>query len=329
MTDTQTAASAPRAEAPSGGKARTWAGWAGMIWSLVYIPPHLWVAFGGSADIMGIPDPGATEKAANWGASVLCLGAALVSLALVKPWGRIAPRWLLLGIAWGAAVVALLHWGVLSVLIALKLSGVIAYEAQDEYFTVEKLASIDRWNLFVFEPWFLGLGVFLIIGAVQSRRLAQQWKSDSTPALPGWMVATGWARALGLLGIAATLVMHVVWATGSRFLLAPQANTGIGRLNDWWVYDGAVALLCLPAAVLLHALGRPGAGPSGAAKAIAGTITMLGFLQVLWGVFTFDWWIYAVYGPLLTGVGLLFELTVQRAALLAERSPATVGVSAE
>jgi hypothetical protein len=312
MTETQrpvlaTGTTDPGAGAP---RAKTWAGWAGMWWSIIYIPPHLWVAFGGSADIMGIPDPTAAEKAANWGATVLCLGAALVSLALVKSWGRVAPRWLLLGITWGAAAVALLHWAALSVLTALKLTGVIPYEAKDAYFTVDKLASIDRWNLFVFEPWFLGLGVFLIIAALQSRKLVKVWDSEPSPVLPRWMTATGWARQLALLGLAVALAVHVVWATGSRLLLAAPANTGIGRLNDWWVYDSFVAVLCAVAAYLVYTK-----AVTRTARVMSGLITMAGFLQVMWGVFTFDWWIFAVYGPFVTGIGLLLELSIQRAAL--------------
>lgn len=304
--DDRDMSAAPAPERPP----RTWAGWAGMWWSLIYIPPHLWVAFGGTAGIMGIPDPGPEEKAANWGASVLCVGAALVSMALVKQWGRIAPRWLLIGIAWGAAAVALLHWAALSVLTALRLTGVMPYEAKDDYFTAEKLASIDRWNLFVFEPWFLGLGVFLIIGALQSRTLAKQWRHDPTPALPTWMTSTGWARLLCLLGLAVALGLHVVWATGNRLLLAPQANTGIGRLNDWWVYDIGVAVLCVLTAYLVwtNAL-------TPLARIMSGTITMMGFLQVMWGVFTFDWYLFAVYGPFVTGIGLLFELSIIRTRL--------------
>lgn len=132
---------------------RRWGGYAGFGWALAYIPIHIYWALGGSAAFLGLTHLTPEFAIANWGASVVILGAALVSLALVRPWGRLLPRWALLGAAWIGAAAGILHWAAFTAVAVTRLSGP------------------DWWNLLVFEPWFLLMGVFLIVAAVQSRRL--------------------------------------------------------------------------------------------------------------------------------------------------------------
>lgn len=96
----------------------------------------------------------------NWAASVVITGAALLCLALVQPWGRRLPRPVLLGVARVGAVFAVLHWVAYTAAPLLNFTGITGGE----------VTSFDRWNLLVFEPWFLGMGVLLAVAAAQNAR---------------------------------------------------------------------------------------------------------------------------------------------------------------
>lgn len=151
---------------------RNWAGVAGCVWAIAYIPIHLyWAATASSWPFGELPEWLTPEewRRANWGASVVIGAASLVCLALARPWGRRLPRPLLGGVAWAGAVFALLHWVVLSTATALKVLGV----------SEGTVTSFDRWNLFVFEPWFLGMGLLLAAAAINHRRIHD---GGSTPA---------------------------------------------------------------------------------------------------------------------------------------------------
>lgn len=207
--------------------APSWAGVVGSAWALAYVPIHLyWAATGDAWPIDGLPE-GLTEprwRQANWGATVVITGAAAVSLALVHPWGRRLPRSLLLGVAGVGAVFALLHWAAFSAATALTMAGV----------TDGEVTSFSRWNLFVFEPWFLGMGLLLAVAASQHARSTRG-------------------------------------AAGSEH-------------------------------------GTPRRGTRASAALVLG-----GSLVVLVGVMTFQFWIFAVVGPALIGLGGLGRLLARRA----------------
>lgn len=152
--------------------ASSWAGYAGCAWALVYVPIHVYWALTGSLGPFGeLPanlDPSQWQQA-NWGASIVIIGAAVFSLALVRPWGRRLPRRILLGMAWLGAAFAVLHWVAFSTGTVLNMTGV----------TDGAVVTFDRWNLFVFEPWFLGMGILLAVAAMQYSRREQE------AAIPG------------------------------------------------------------------------------------------------------------------------------------------------
>ena len=79
----------------------SWAGYAACAWALAFAVVHLYWGLGGAA---GLP-PG-RSVADNTALLVidlvaipLCLAAAALALALVRPWGGRFPRWLLPGAA--------------------------------------------------------------------------------------------------------------------------------------------------------------------------------------------------------------------------------------
>src|SRR5579885_3449009 len=99
-----------------------WAGYAACAWACVFAAVSFYWAAGGIAGVetnapaITAPvlarDP--TWIAILWGTGALKIIAALLALALVRPWGRLIPRRLLLIAAWSASAVMGLYEGAAS-----------------------------------------------------------------------------------------------------------------------------------------------------------------------------------------------------------------------
>ena len=158
----------------------TWPAYAACGVALLYAVVSFYWAFGGTAgvDTLG----GRLEELARNGdptvlwlagvAGALKVVGAVVALALVRPWGRVVPRWVLLVAAWGGAVVLVVYGGLYVLGGALALGGV-----------VEVAGSEDRvalwWHVLVWDLWFLVWGVLLGIAAWEFGR------RDLTAQVPG------------------------------------------------------------------------------------------------------------------------------------------------
>jgi hypothetical protein len=97
----------------------------------------------------------------------LCLVGAAFALALVQPWGRSFPRWLLLIAAWGGCAFLVLHAA--PVLIEGGLIGVGLLR--------KTLSSLDRWDLLVYEPFWLLGGILFGDAAWFYQHTSQSWKA--------------------------------------------------------------------------------------------------------------------------------------------------------
>ena len=99
-----------------------------------------------------------------WVTGFLKVGAALLALALVRPWGRSLPRRALLVAGWGTGAFLTLYGGagiVTSALVELGLT-----EATDP--------TTVRWYLLLWEPiWLLG-GLLFTAAAWQHRRIVRR-----------------------------------------------------------------------------------------------------------------------------------------------------------
>lgn len=93
----------------AGRRATRWAGYGACAWAVLFAAPHVWWLFGVSA---GFPGGGAALDDAlgsSWFVAydllVVLLSAvgAIVALATVRPWERLGPPRVRLGLAWGAA----------------------------------------------------------------------------------------------------------------------------------------------------------------------------------------------------------------------------------
>jgi Protein of unknown function (DUF3995) len=148
-----------------------WAAYAACALALLYAVPSFYWALGGTEGLDTVG--GAIEELARTrdpagvalgiGAGVLKVAGGLLALALVRPWGRAIPRRLLLGAAWAASMVLAAYGGLLVVVGALVLTGVISSSGP-----VDRTAL--RWHVMLWDLWFLVWGLLLGVAAWHSGR---------------------------------------------------------------------------------------------------------------------------------------------------------------
>jgi hypothetical protein len=156
---------------PTRSRTTAWAAYAACALAWLYAVPSFYWALGGTAglDTVGgrieelgrAHDPAAVVLGAV--AGVLKVAGGLLALALVRPWGRAVPRRLLLGAAWAASVVLTGYGGLLVVVGALVLTGVLIPAGP-----VDRTAL--RWHVLVWDLWFLVWGLLLGVAAWQFGR---------------------------------------------------------------------------------------------------------------------------------------------------------------
>jgi hypothetical protein len=102
---------------------------------------------------------GALPVLVAFAATVAKVAGGLLTLALVRPWGRVVPRrWLLTGSA-GASALLVVYGGLNVLFGALVLSGVLHPAGG-----VDRTAL--RWHVGVWDLWFLVWGILLALAAV-------------------------------------------------------------------------------------------------------------------------------------------------------------------
>ena len=140
----------------------TWAGYAACAWALLFAAVHLYWGLGGTA---GLP-PGLSVVdtpalfVIDLLAIPLCLAAAALALALVRPWGGQLPRWPLLSAAWGAAALFVAH----------ALPAVVDAVVLAAGLRTAELAPRERFSLFLYEPYWLLGGILFGVAAWHSMR---------------------------------------------------------------------------------------------------------------------------------------------------------------
>ncbi len=160
-----------------------WAGYAACAWAVVFAAVSFYWAVGGTAGV-NTNAPAITKHvlardpgwiAIIWGTGALKIIAGLLALALVRPWGRAIPRWLLLTAAGGAVAIMGGYEGAASLIQhALMVAGVIG--------TPEGLgATSARWHLLLWDPlWLIG-GILFGIAAWEYRRTSRVAAIHSDP----------------------------------------------------------------------------------------------------------------------------------------------------
>lgn len=133
------------------------AAYGACAWSLAFAAVHLYWALGGT---VGLP-PGMSVGmnpalfVIDVVAIPLCVVGALLALCFVRPWGRALPRRLLLACGWGACAVLVFHSAPTLLRGALMVVGLLDAEP----------SVLERWSLFVYEPWFFAGGLLYGLSA--------------------------------------------------------------------------------------------------------------------------------------------------------------------
>ncbi|WP_294084990.1 DUF3995 domain-containing protein [Sphaerobacter sp.] len=166
---------------------RSWldrAGYAASAWALIFSAQSFYHAAGGTAGAETI-GPAIAEHvlareplwvAAMWITGGLKVAAALLGLALVRPWGRHLPRWLLLVAGWGAVAVMAVYEGAASLAQhALMVAGVIDIPAGLG-------PTAARWHLALWDPWWLLGGILF---GVATWRYQRRSRVHAVPDRPG------------------------------------------------------------------------------------------------------------------------------------------------
>ena len=168
--------------AASGWAAGTVTAYAAASVAFAYALMSLYWALGGHALVSTIG--GYVEQFARRGGALPVLIAlaatlakvvgGLLALALVRPWGRMVPRWWLLSASAGASALLVIYGGLNVLLGALVLVG-----------TIHPTGSVDRtalrWHVGVWDLWFLVWGILLALAIVGYwRRTATAARRDET-----------------------------------------------------------------------------------------------------------------------------------------------------
>ena len=146
-----------------------WAGYAAFGWAVAYaVLVRGYHGLGGTLGLAGTFEDPAGMRRASLVAGIGILLVGIAALALVRPWGLRLPRWLVIIPALTGSAYAMAHALTAYVTKPLHALGVVelrfaGWAQRDE--TAQFL-----WDLLFYEPWFLGLGVLVTLGALHHHR---------------------------------------------------------------------------------------------------------------------------------------------------------------
>jgi hypothetical protein len=178
-----------------------WAGYLASGWAIAYaLGVRLYHGLGGTVGVAGtFEGPDAMRRASLIAAAVIFV-VGLGALAFARPWGRALPRRPLIGIALAGSAYAMAHALTAYVTKALHLLGVIELDFQGRAERDERAPFL--WDLLFYEPWFLGLGLLVTLGALHHHR-----RTGGSAATGRRLVVTTAAATLALTAVASALVV--------------------------------------------------------------------------------------------------------------------------
>lgn len=152
------------------------AAYAACTWAFLFAIMSFYWALGGTigSDTMGneIKDLALARDpwfiAILWGTGALKGIGGLFALALVRKWGKLFPKWLLLTAVWGAGVLLTLYAGA-----NLFVRGLMAVGLMSTPESMHSAAA--RWHLFLWGPWWLLGGILFIAAAWTFQRTEKRF----------------------------------------------------------------------------------------------------------------------------------------------------------
>jgi hypothetical protein len=149
--------------------------------------------------------PGTFEDPAGMRRASLIAGVAILLVgvgapAFVRPWGLRLPRWLVIVPALTGSAYAISH--ALTAYVTKPLHALGVVHLQFHGWAQRHQTAQFLWDLLFYEPWFLGLGVLVTLGALHHHR------RTGGSARAGWrLVAATALVTLALTGFACSLVL--------------------------------------------------------------------------------------------------------------------------
>ena len=145
-----------------------WAAYGAAVWAGIFAAISLYWALGGMIGIDTVGGEladlarsgGAKAELLAWGVTVTKAAGVVFALALVRHWGRIFPRRLLLAAGWAGTALLVLYGGVLVGVELLVAVGIIDGASDMDYYAF-------YWHLALWDPYFLVWGVLLGIAVRQ------------------------------------------------------------------------------------------------------------------------------------------------------------------
>ena len=151
------------------GRSLAWAGYAAFAWAAAYaIGVRGYHGLGGTVGLAGtFEDPdGMRQASLIAGAGILLVGVG--ALAFARPWGLRLPRWLVIVPALAGSAYAAAH--ALTAYVTKPLHALGVVELRFDGWAQRDETAQFLWDLMFYEPWFLGLGVLVTLGAVHHHR---------------------------------------------------------------------------------------------------------------------------------------------------------------
>ena len=161
---------------------------------------RVYQGLGGTIGVAGtFDDPDGFRRASLLAAAFLAL-VGICALAFVRPWGLRLPRWLVILPALAGSAYAAAHALTGYVTKLLDLAGVVNLDFKG-WATLDE-GELIAWDLLFYEPWFLGLGVLVTLGAVHHyRRTGGSQRGERR------LVAITAGAAVGLAAVSIVLVI--------------------------------------------------------------------------------------------------------------------------
>jgi hypothetical protein len=144
-------------------------GYAACAWAIAYaVFVRGYQGLGGTVGLAGtFEDPAGMRQASLVAGAFIAL-VGLGALAFVRPWGLRLPRWLVIGPALTGSAYAMAH--ALTAYVTKPLDALGVVELQFPGWATRDATAQLLWDLLFYEPWFLGLGVLVTLGALHHHR---------------------------------------------------------------------------------------------------------------------------------------------------------------
>jgi hypothetical protein len=178
-----------------------WAGYAAFAWAAAYaVGVRGYQGLGGTLGLAGTFTDPAGMRRASLAAGVGILLVGVGALAFVRPWGLRLPRLLVIVPALAGSSYAIAH--ALTSYVTKPLHAVGVVELRFEGWAERDETAQFLWDLLFYEPWFLGLGVLVTLGALHHHR-----RTGGSARSERRLVAATAAAALALTAFSCAVVV--------------------------------------------------------------------------------------------------------------------------